>query len=161
MKWRVFETLWRNVQKCRYVKNGGLSVMKFSEVQWSSVNEVMILGEMCVLSLIYMYTAVCMFCAVRCLFAYLSCYFKITRLMFFNILCVFGFLFCVFRVFISLCLLLLLWQLAVPFVFLYKFTDRCHQVQTRLQSINIISYIVFIVSLYRKIAFCTFSLGTC
>jgi len=43
-----------NVQKCRGVKNGELS-------------EFMILGEMCVLSLIYIYIAVYRFCVVHCL----------------------------------------------------------------------------------------------
>ena len=47
------EGLWRNVQKCREVKCG----------EWSEV--MIILGEMCVLSLIYRYIAVCVFRAVR------------------------------------------------------------------------------------------------
>ena len=37
--------------------------MKCSEIKSS---EVMIFGEMCVLSLIYIYVTVCMFCAVCC-----------------------------------------------------------------------------------------------
>jgi hypothetical protein len=47
----------------------------WSEVKWS---EVMILGEMCVLSLIYGHVAVCRFCAVRCI---ITIYFP---LLFFN-----------------------------------------------------------------------------
>jgi hypothetical protein len=43
-KWRVFEA-WRNVQKCRDMKNWEWSLARYSEV--------MILGEICVLSLIY------------------------------------------------------------------------------------------------------------
>jgi len=41
------------------VKNGDRSILKCSEV--------MILGEKFVLSLIYVYVAVCRYCAVRCL----------------------------------------------------------------------------------------------
>jgi len=40
--------------------------------------------------------------------------------------------------------------IAVSFLILYKFTDHYHQVETQLQSINIIPYIVFIVCLYRQ-----------
>jgi hypothetical protein len=39
-------------------------------MKWS---DVMIFGEMCVLSLIYSYVAVCMLCAVRCVFIICSC----------------------------------------------------------------------------------------
>ena len=40
--------------------------VKWSELKWSEVKwcDVMILGEMCVLSLIYIYVVVCRFCAV-------------------------------------------------------------------------------------------------
>ena len=47
----------------------------------------MIFGEVCVLSLIYSYVAVCTFCAVCCVIIIASfCYFLITRLLLFNIL---------------------------------------------------------------------------
>ena len=72
----------------------------------------MLLGEMCVLSLVYTYVAVCRFCAVHCLIIMrFSWYFLITRLMFlilFLCLCSYlyvCFLFCVFCVFcIVLCI---------------------------------------------------------
>ena len=43
-KWRTFARWWRNVQKCREVKNGEWSDVKWCEVKWS---EEMIWGEMC------------------------------------------------------------------------------------------------------------------
>jgi hypothetical protein len=39
------------------------------------------------------------------------------------------------------CVLFLLMYIAVSFLFAYKFTDHCHQVETQLQLIYIISYI--------------------
>ena len=94
----------------------------------------MVLGEMCVLSLIYIYVAVCMFRAVQYVVSlYASvCYFLTTRLMFYNIifLFVFCFLFCVF---VLLCVLFLLVYIAVSFLFLYKSTDHCHRLETQLQ----------------------------
>jgi hypothetical protein len=54
-----FEAWRRNVQNCRDVKNGEWRRVKYSEV--------MILGEKCVLALIYIYVTVCRYCAVRCL----------------------------------------------------------------------------------------------
>ena len=114
------------------------------EVQWSGVKwcDVIILGEMSVLSLIYSYVAVCMFCAVRCvviiccyllfylqlcscmyvlcstfvslLFASL-CYFIITGRMFYNIFCV-CYLFCIF-----VPVLCMLWLCFIFVFFLYCF----------------------------------------
>jgi hypothetical protein len=43
----------------------------------------------------------------------------------------FCFLFCVFFVFV----LFVLMYIVVPFLFVYKFTDRCHRVETKLQLI--------------------------
>jgi hypothetical protein len=43
------------------------SEVNWSEVKWSEESEVMILDEICVLSMIYIYVAVSSFCAVRCL----------------------------------------------------------------------------------------------
>jgi hypothetical protein len=83
-KWGVFEAWWRNIQKCRDVKNGEWSVVQCSAAKRS---EVRISGEMCVLSSIYIYEAVCWFCTVRCPLLFVSiCHFLITRLMFLNIL---------------------------------------------------------------------------
>jgi hypothetical protein len=48
-----------------------------------------------------------------------------------------GFLFCVLCVFVLFCVLFLLLYISVPFLFFYKFTDRCHRVETQLQYINI------------------------
>jgi len=66
--------------------------VKCSEVQR---NEVIILGEMCVLSLIYSYVAdVCSVQYVVSLLFASVCYFLITRLTFLNILFFFGWFFC-------------------------------------------------------------------
>jgi len=43
------------------------------------------------------------------------------------------FLFCVFCAFVLFYVLLLLLYLSISFLFLYKFTDRCHRVETQLQ----------------------------
>jgi len=98
---------------------------------------VMILGEMCVSSLVYSYVAVCRFCAVRYLIICFSLLFSNCSTYVFNILFMFVFCF-VFFVFyfeysmflyfiycFSLC--------AVSFVFLYKSSDHCHRVKTQLQ----------------------------
>ena len=67
--------------------------------------------------------------------------------MYFNILFMFGVLFCmyvfysVYSVFCIFCVLFLLLYIDISFLFLYKFTDHCHWVETYLQLINIISYI--------------------
>ena len=69
-------------------------------------SEVMILGEMCVLSLIYIYVAVCMFRAVQYVVSlYASvCYFLTTRLMFYNIIFFVCFLFPILCFCIALCI---------------------------------------------------------
>jgi len=43
------------------------------------------------------------------------------------------FLFCVFCAFVLFCVLILLLYIAACLLFLYKFTDLCHQVETQLQ----------------------------
>ena len=104
VKWRVSEAWWRNVQKYRDVKNGDWSVVKCSAVKWS---EVMVLSDMCVLSLIYSYVALCRFCAVRCLIIIgFDFYSLIIRLVMFNILFMFFALyFCILRFCIALCII--------------------------------------------------------
>ena len=70
-----------------------------------------------------------------CYFVIIRLYFLITRIAVFNFLFMFFlvlyacFLFCVFCVFV----LFLLLYIAVSFLFLYKFTDHCHRVETQLQ----------------------------
>ena len=64
-KWGEVKGFWNVVTKPPKVQGCEKWRVKCSEVKW---NEVMILGEMCVLSLIYIYVAVCRFCAVHCLF---------------------------------------------------------------------------------------------
>jgi hypothetical protein len=59
-------------------------------------SEVMILVEMCVLSMIYSYVAVCTFCAVRCVIICFCLLFSNHSTYVFNILFVFVFLFCIF-----------------------------------------------------------------
>ena len=53
----------------------------------------------------------------------------------------FCFLFYVFSVFVLFCALFLLLHIAVCFLFSYKFTDRCHRVETQLQYVYIYIYI--------------------
>ena len=99
----------------------------------------MVLGEMCVLSLIYISVAVCS--SVQYVVDLLSasiCYFLITRLIFFLILllCWFScvicsfYLLCILCFCIVLCIFLLLF-ITVYFLFLFKFTDHCHRMQAR------------------------------
>jgi hypothetical protein len=67
------------------------------------------------------------------------CYFLITRLKLLNIFYMFVFLFCMFvvyfvySVFVMLCVLFLLLYIPVSSLFVYKFTDHCHRVETQLQ----------------------------
>ena len=52
----------------------------------------------------------------------------------------FCFLFCAFGVFVLFCVLFLLMYVVVSFLFMYKFTDNCHRVETQLRLITIISH---------------------
>jgi hypothetical protein len=54
------------------------------------------------------------------------------------------FIVCVFCVFVLFCVLFLLLYIAVCFLFLCKFTDCCHRMETQLQKICIISYHIYI-----------------
>jgi hypothetical protein len=81
--------------------------------------------------------ALCL-CSLLC--SNYSFYIFIIRFMFVFLFCMFCFLFCVFCVFVLFCILLLLVYIVVSFLFLYKFTDHCHRVETQLQLINITSY---------------------
>jgi hypothetical protein len=92
------------------------------------------------------------------------CYFLITRLLLFCILVMFVSLFCIF-VFYFVCFAFLYCfaycfsfgtQLSVSFLILYKFSDHCRQVETPLQSLNIISYhIIYRIYHMSVQAFCT------
>ena len=64
----------------------------------------------------------------------------------------FCFLFCVFCVFVLFCAVFLLVYTVLAFLFVYVFTNHCHQVETQLQLINIISYDI-------PSAFCTQTLA--
>ena len=57
-KWTVLEEWWQNGPKVQGSEKWGVKC----EVKWS---EVMILGEMCVLSLIFCYVTLCRFCVVH------------------------------------------------------------------------------------------------
>jgi len=129
--------------KCSDVK--WREVMR-SEVMWCVVQwcEVIILGEMCVISLVYSYVAVCRFCAVRCvcvslLFASFLLFPNYSTYVFNVILCLcscFVYLFsilCILCFCIVLCIVYILLYIAVSFLFLCKTTDRCHRVETQLQ----------------------------
>jgi len=109
-------------------------------VKCSECSEVMIFGAMCVLSLIYIYVAVCRLCAVRCLIIIcFVCYLLITRLLFFNFfICLFSCFVYLFSILCILCFFIVLCNvshlyIAVSFLFLYTFTDHSHRVETRLQ----------------------------
>jgi hypothetical protein len=60
--------------------------------------------------------------------------------MFVFLFCMFCFLFCVFCVSVLFCVLFLLMYIVVSFLSVHKFTDHCHQLETQLQLMNIISY---------------------
>ena len=76
----------------------------------------MILGEVCALSLVYIYIAVCWFCTVRCPLLFAStciCHFLITRLMLLYILFMFVFvLLCLFCILCILCFFIVLCTLS-------------------------------------------------
>jgi len=95
---------------------------------------------MCVLSLIYIYVAVCRFCAVHCLIIICFCLlFSNYSLTFFLGMFSFSCILC----FLLFCVLFLLLHTAASFLFLYKFTDHCHRLETHMQKIHkyhIISY---------------------
>ncbi len=123
---RFLESGDRKVQKCREVKNGEWSVVKWSDVKGS---EVTILGEMSVLSLIYSYVTLCKFCVVNDLiiiwFSLLfSNYF--TYVFQYSFLCLFSvlyfFLFGIFwvLVFFLYCFVYCFSFCAVSFLFLYS-----------------------------------------
>jgi hypothetical protein len=63
-KWRVFCSVVTERPKVQGHEKCGV---KCSEVQWSEVkwSEVMIVDEICLLSLLYIYVAVCRFCVVH------------------------------------------------------------------------------------------------
>jgi hypothetical protein len=101
---------------------------------------VLIFGEMYVLSLIFSYVAVCMFCAVRFVVSLLCasvCYWLIIGFRFINILFMFVFLFCMFILYFVhsvFCIVLFtVSPIAVYLLFLHKSTDRCHRAETQLQ----------------------------
>lgn len=51
-------------------------------------------------------------------------------------------MFCVVCVTVLFFVLLLLMYIVVYFLFVYIFADRCHRVETQLELINIIQYII-------------------
>jgi len=65
----------------------------------------------------------------------------------------FCFLFYVFSVFVLFCALFLLLHIAVCFLFSYKFTDRCHRVETQLQYVYIYIYIYIHIHTHTYIFF--------
>ena len=102
-------------------------------------SEVKIFGEVCVLSLIYSYVAVCKFCAVHnvTIIRFHLLFYDYSTNVFFNILFVFVILFCVFVLYFGYsvflyCFVLILY-IAVSFLFLYKVIDRCQRLETQLQ----------------------------
>jgi len=123
---RVVDGWWRNVQKCKEVKNGQWSVVKCREVKWSDD----FWWNVCIV--IYLYLCLCMYiqCSTLCvsllLFASV-CYFLITWLMFLMFFsCLFFvlyscFIFCAFCVFVMFRVLFLLLCCLFPvFVQVYR-----------------------------------------
>ena len=105
--------------------------VKCSEVKW---NEVKIFVEMCVLSLMYSYVALCKFCVVHCLIICFSLLFSNYSTYVFLILFMFFPCFACFLFFCILCFCILLFiflllYVAAAFLLLYKITDHCHQVE--------------------------------
>ena len=96
-------------------------------------SEVMILGDICVLSVTYSYVDVCRFCdSIVCfclLFSIYSTY--VFQYSFYVCFFVFVFYF-VYSVFLY-CFVYCFSFCAVSFLFFYKSTDRCHQVENQLQ----------------------------
>ena len=87
------------------------------------------------------YVAVCMFCAVRCVIIiccyllfcnYLTCVFKYSSYVCFLVLYL-RFLFCVMFLYCFVYCFSFSIYIAVSLLFLYKSTDRCHQMETQLQ----------------------------
>ena len=132
----IGEEKWRVRKRGDETSESAGTWKKWSEVQWS---EVKIFGEMCELSLVYIYVTVCRFCAVRCLIiTYI--YLLFTRLIFFNILFTFVFMFCVFVFYftyfvcsILFCVFFILLYIAVSLLVVYNFTNHCHRLETHLQ----------------------------
>ena len=62
----------------------------------------------------------------------------------------FCFIFCVFCAFVLFCVLLLLMHIVVSFLFVYKFIDHCHRMETQFQLISIIyNVLVYVHCVYR------------
>ena len=78
------------------------------------------------------------FCSLLC--SNYSFYVSIICFIIVSFLCMFCFLFCVLCVFVFFCVLFFLMYTVVSFLFVCKFTDHCHRMETQLQSINITSY---------------------
>ena len=104
---------------------------------------------MCVLSLIYSYVDVCMFCTVHCVtvIVFSICYCLITRLMFFLIffLCLISRFVCLLSILCIQCFCTVVCTVspfvytAVSLLFMYKPTARCHRVEIQMQ------YLIFVV----------------
>ena len=119
-KWREGkEVKWSEVKWCdvmwREAKVGKWSDVKGSEgkkVKWS---EVIILGETCILTLIYSCVDVCKSCAVRCVtIIFFSFYFLITQSCFFNILFMFVFWFYMFASILCILCFYIVWCIISP-----------------------------------------------
>ena len=76
--------------------------------------------------------ALCVYCLLCSNYWFI---FFIITFMIVLLLCMFCFLFCVFCVFVLFCVLFLTY-IVVSFILVYKFTDHCHRVETKLQVIS-------------------------
>jgi hypothetical protein len=100
----------------------------------------------CIITYLYLCSLYVVICIVCCLIViylvyFALCYVLITRFIIrfmfvflFHMCC---FSFCVLCIFVILCVLFLLIYVVVSLLFVYKFTDLCHSVETQLQLINI------------------------
>jgi hypothetical protein len=96
-----------------------------------------VFGGMCALSLIYSYVVfMCLLFALCLLLCYnYSFYVFVIRFIVIFLLCVFCFLF-VFSVFLYSLMYRFSSCIVVSLLFIYKFTDHCHRVETQLQFNN-------------------------
>ena len=105
------------MKRSKWGKWSAVRWSKWSEVKWS---EVMILGEMYLLSLIYSSVAVCMFCAVPCVI--IICFY----LLFFNYsTCVFLTFFCVCFLVLYICCLFVYSVLCIVLCIVSPSVYRC------------------------------------
>jgi len=112
------------VQDFRSIEFTPLAWYKWIPTFWQEL--VVLLSHCC---LVYVF-AVC--------YVLIHCFIILIHFVFVFLSCMFCFLFSAFFVFVLFCVLFLPMSIVVYFLFVYKFTNHCHWVETQLQLINII-----------------------